>query len=91
MRATYVFGIDRNGNLPSGPFPGRPNIKFDATVAIKIVPGQTSTVTVTDIANKTSTIVQDPALDFATIAKHEKLADRHVRFGPASLSVAAGH
>ena len=28
--ALFVFGIDRSGNLPTGPFPGRPNIKFDA-------------------------------------------------------------
>jgi hypothetical protein len=62
VRATYVFGIDRNGNLPTGPFPGRPNIRFDATVAIKIVPGQSPTVVVTDMANKTTTTVQDPAL-----------------------------
>src|SRR5262249_4635588 len=52
VRATYVFGVDRNGNLPTGPFPGRPDIRFDATVAIKIVPGQATTVTVTDMANK---------------------------------------
>jgi hypothetical protein len=63
VRATYVFGIDRNGNLPTGPFPGRPNIRFDATVAIKIVPGQSPTVVVTDLTNKTTTTVQDPALE----------------------------
>ena len=45
VRATYVFGVDRNGHLPTGPFPGRPNIRFDATIAIKIVPGQSPTVT----------------------------------------------
>jgi hypothetical protein len=62
VQATYVFGIDRNGHLPTGPFPDRPNIRFDATVAIKIVPGKSPTVVVTDIANKTTTTVQDPML-----------------------------
>jgi hypothetical protein len=62
VRATYVFGVDRNGGLPTGPFPDRPNIQFDATVVIKIVPGQATTVTVNDLATKTSTPVQDPAL-----------------------------
>jgi hypothetical protein len=60
--ATDVFGIDRSGKLPTGPFPDRPNIRFDATAVIKIVPGQAPTVTVTDMANKTSTIVQNPEL-----------------------------
>jgi hypothetical protein len=30
---------------------GRPNIRFDATVAIKIVPGKSPTVVVADLAN----------------------------------------
>jgi hypothetical protein len=50
--ATYVFGIDRNGNLPTGPFPGRPDIKFDALVVIKLVPGQATTATVIDLTGK---------------------------------------
>jgi hypothetical protein len=53
--ATYVIGVDRNGHLPTGPFPDRPNIRFDATIAIKIVPGKATTAVVTDIANKTTT------------------------------------
>ena len=65
VRATYVFGVDRNGHLPTGPFPDRPDIRFDATVVIKIVPGQSPTVTVTDLANKTSTTVQDSALQIS--------------------------
>jgi hypothetical protein len=65
VRATYVFGVDRNGHLPTGPFPGRPNIQFDATIVIKIVPGQSPTVTVTDLTNKTSTTVQDSALQIS--------------------------
>jgi hypothetical protein len=65
VRATYVFGVDRSGHLPVGPFPGRPDIRFDATVVIKIVPGQSPTVTVTDLANKTSTTVQDSNLQIS--------------------------
>ncbi len=30
VAATYVFGIDRNGKLPTGPFNNRPDIRFDA-------------------------------------------------------------
>src|SRR5262249_41857255 len=29
VQATYVFGIDRSGRLPTGPFPSRPDIRFD--------------------------------------------------------------
>ena len=65
VRATYVFGVDRSGNLPTGPFPDRPNIRFDATVVIKIVPGQSPTVTVNDLANKTSTTVPSSALQIS--------------------------
>ena len=65
VRATYVVGVDRSGNLPTGSFPGRPNIRFDATVAIKLVPGEAPTVTVSDLAKKTSTTVQDPALQIS--------------------------
>lgn len=52
--ATYVFGVDRNGALPTGPFPGRPDIRFDAVVVVKLVPGQATTATVVDLtgANK---------------------------------------
>ena len=65
VRATYVIGVDRSGHLPTGPFPDRPDIRFDATVVIKIVPGQSPTVTVTDLANKTSTTVQDSNLQIS--------------------------
>jgi hypothetical protein len=61
--ATYVIGVDRNGHLPTGTFPDRPNIRFDAKVVIKIVPGQSPTVTVMDMAKNTNTTVQDPALE----------------------------
>jgi hypothetical protein len=65
VRATYVIGVDRNGHLPTGPFPDRPNIRFDATIAIKIVPGQAPTVVVTDIANKTTTTLPDSLLQIS--------------------------
>ena len=65
VRATYVFGVDRSGHLPVGPFPGRPDIRFDATIVIKIVPGQSPTVTVTDLAKKTSTTLQSSALQIS--------------------------
>jgi hypothetical protein len=62
VAATYVFGIDRSGRLPMGPFPGRPDIRFDATVVIKLVAGQSPTVKATDLATKTSTTVQGSSL-----------------------------
>jgi hypothetical protein len=67
VTATYVFGVDRSGRLPTGPFPGRPDIRFDATVVIKLVPGKSPTVTVMDLANKTSTLV--PGSAFRTASK----------------------
>jgi hypothetical protein len=65
VKATYVFGIDRSGKLPTGPFPGRPDIQFDATVVVKLVPGQAPTVTVNDLAHKTVTTIQNPSLAIA--------------------------
>ncbi len=62
VTATYVFGVDRSGNLPTGPFPGRPDIRFDALVAVKLVPHQAPTVTVMDKVTNTNTIVQHPDL-----------------------------
>jgi uncharacterized protein (TIGR03118 family) len=53
--ATFVFGIDRNGKLPVGPFPDRPDIRFDALVVVNIQPGQATTASVIDLANHTST------------------------------------
>jgi hypothetical protein len=34
--AVYVWGIDRSGNLSSGPFTARPNVKFDAVVVVTL-------------------------------------------------------
>ena len=44
--AVYVWGIDRNGNLPSGPFTDRPNVKFDAVVVVSLNSALTPTATV---------------------------------------------
>ena len=44
--AVYVWGLDRIGNLPAGPFTGRPNIKFDAVVIVQIDSSLTATAQV---------------------------------------------
>src|SRR5207244_4510325 len=48
VAATYVFGIDRSGKLPTGPFDKRPDIRFDAFVEVNVTPGRATTATVTD-------------------------------------------
>ena len=53
--AVYVWGIDRNGNLPSGPFTNRPNIKFDAVVIVTLGPPRHLTAEVVDLAHGNST------------------------------------
>ena len=55
VAATYVFGIDRNGKLPAGQFPDRPDIRFDALVVVSLKPGQATTATVIDLANQKTT------------------------------------
>ncbi len=55
VAATYVFGIDRNGKLPTGPFDNRPDIRFDALIEVSVVPGQATTASVIDLANHTTT------------------------------------
>jgi uncharacterized protein (TIGR03118 family) len=63
VQATYVFGIDRNGKLPVGPFPGRPDIRFDAVVVVTLTPGKAPTATVTDLLTlKTTSLPQDSVL-----------------------------
>jgi hypothetical protein len=59
VMATYVWGVDRSGQLPTGPFPGRPNIRFDALVVVKIVPGQATTASVVDLKGGTTTMLSD--------------------------------
>jgi hypothetical protein len=48
---SYVWGIDRNGNLPNGPFQGRPNIKFDALVIVSLDSALNPTARVVDLAS----------------------------------------
>ncbi|SIO56499.1 TIGR03118 family protein [Singulisphaera sp. GP187] len=55
VQATYVFGIDRNGKLSPGPFPDRPDIRFDAVVVVTLTPGQAPTASVTDLTTNKST------------------------------------
>jgi hypothetical protein len=38
----YVWGIDRGGAASPGPFPNRPNIVFDAVVAVSVGPSGVS-------------------------------------------------
>jgi hypothetical protein len=54
-RAVYVWGIDRNGNLPTGPYVGRPNIRFDAVVVVQLADSLRPTAQVVDLANGTTT------------------------------------
>ena len=55
VQATYVFGIDRSGKLPAGPFPDRPDIRFDAVVVVTLTPGKAPTAIVTDLTTNKST------------------------------------
>jgi hypothetical protein len=55
--AVYVWGIDRNGNLPAGPFTDRPNVKFDALVVVSLNSALKPTATVDDLASGTSTVL----------------------------------
>jgi uncharacterized protein (TIGR03118 family) len=63
VRATYVFGIDRNGKLSPGPFLGRPDIRFDAVVVVTLTPGQSPTASVTDLTTgKTTNLTRGSVL-----------------------------
>jgi hypothetical protein len=63
VAATYVFGIDRNGKLPAGQFPSRPDIRFDALVVVSLKPGQAITASVIDLATqKTTSLPQGSVL-----------------------------
>jgi hypothetical protein len=52
--AVFVWGIDRSGNLPPGPFTGRPNVKFDAVVVVSLDSSLTPTATVMDLTHGTT-------------------------------------
>jgi hypothetical protein len=53
--AVYVWGIDRSGKLSSGPFEGRPNIKFDAVVIVSLSSSLTPTAQVVDLKSGATT------------------------------------
>jgi hypothetical protein len=46
--AVYVWGIDRNGLLPAGPFEGRPDVKFGALIVVRLDASLTPTAQVID-------------------------------------------
>ena len=50
-----MWGIDRNGNLPPGPFTDRPGIKFDAVVVVTLGPKHHLSAEVVDLASGAST------------------------------------
>jgi hypothetical protein len=53
--AVYGWGIDRNGNLPAGPFTNRPSIKFDALVVVSVDPSLSASAQVIDLASGNTT------------------------------------
>ena len=53
--AVYVWGVDRNGNLPVGPFANRPNIRFDAVVVVSLSSSRTPSAQVVDLASGATT------------------------------------
>lgn len=60
--ATYVWGVDRNGFLPPGPFTGRPNITFDALVTVRVDSSLRPTATVTDLVSGATTTLPASAV-----------------------------
>jgi hypothetical protein len=61
--AVYVWGVDRNGNLPPGPFTDRPNIKFDAVVVVSLSSTLTPSAEVVDLASGTTTALPASAVN----------------------------
>jgi len=59
--ATYVWGIDRSGKLPAGPFMGRPNIKFDALVIVTLNSSLKPAASVLDLASGHETVLSPSA------------------------------
>jgi hypothetical protein len=53
--ATYVWGVDRNGHLPPGPFEGRPQVTFDAVIVVSLNASRAVTAQVVDLASGTTT------------------------------------
>lgn len=57
--AVYVFGVDRSGSLPSGPFTGRPGIRFDAVVVVSLDQALHPTALVKDLASQKTTVLPE--------------------------------
>jgi hypothetical protein len=55
--AVFVWGIDRSGSLGTGPFPNRPNVRFDSVVAVKLDASLTPTARVIDFTTGSVTIL----------------------------------
>jgi hypothetical protein len=55
LPATFVWGIDRSGNLSAGPFTDRPNIKFDAVVVVSLETSLTPQASVVDLSSGVAT------------------------------------
>jgi hypothetical protein len=60
--AVFFWGIDRNGNLPPGPFQGRPKVKFDAVVVVSLDSSLTPMAKVTDLTTGLSTTLSADAV-----------------------------
>jgi hypothetical protein len=60
--AVYVWGIDRSGNLPAGPFQGRPKIKFDAVVVVSLDSSLTPAAKVIDLTSGATTTLSSSAV-----------------------------
>lgn len=78
----FTFGVDRNGNLPPGPFPNRPNVAFDSVVVASVNPGSAPSGLVVDLANNTAT-----PLPAGAVSVHGRSVTINV---PASLLPSTG-
>ena len=84
--AVYVWGIDRNGNLPPGPFTNRPNIKFDAVVIVTLGPTRHLTAEVVDLAHGNSTNLPSGSARIKGSICHGPVEPTPLH-GPADLAV----
>jgi len=53
--AGYVWGVDRSGHLPAGPFEGRPGVTFDAVIVVQLNSSLAETAQVVDLASGATT------------------------------------
>ena len=61
----FVFGVNRGGAPAKGPFPGNPNVRFDALVSVNFNPPlKPPTAKVTDLKTGKSTILPQNAVTF---------------------------